>query len=131
MSRVKIITDPAKWPPEKYKHIFEEQPFPVPETAVKAALHLWGVRRPHAAHNYEAWWKDLTEFDPALKGYKLAGHGEQPDTILFGERPQGRKLTDAPKPPDQPKPTVPPEKPSAAESGAKILGDLMIDPDAN
>ncbi len=126
MSKAKILTDSSQWSPDTYEHIFHEQDVNPPEAELKQALKLWGLRRPRV-DDFQDWWKDLTEFDPSLKGWKLAGHGSQPNTVLHpGEKPHKSdiKLTDAPKPP-----VVPPQKPSDAESGAKLLGDIVVDPD--
>jgi hypothetical protein len=37
---------------------------------------------------FQKWWRDLSEFDPSLKGWKLVGNGNMPTSILIpGERP--------------------------------------------
>ena len=71
----------------------------------------------------------MSEFHPALRGWKLVGHGSQPDSILNRNEkpdPKNRKLPDAS---NTPSPTVPfgtPKK-TSAELGAKIIADLVAD----
>ena len=87
MPKSKIITDPAKWPTSTYNHIFREQDINPPEAALKDTLVQWGKRRLRV-DPFLNWWKDLSGFSSLLKGWKLAGHGTQPNTVLHpGEKP--------------------------------------------
>jgi len=94
VSKVLIVLDPTKWPTETfegrgtYNHIFHDQDQNPPEAALINALQLWSLRR-HKVDFMENWWKDLTQFHPSLKGWKMVGHGEYPNTILHpGEKPR-------------------------------------------
>jgi hypothetical protein len=80
----RIIFDPKKWPTKGWEedrglehHIRIHNP---PEALWDKALPALGIRTLKSDH-WQGWWIDLTPYDPSLKGWKLAGKGDLPNTI--------------------------------------------------
>jgi hypothetical protein len=91
-AKVKIILDPTQWPTDtyggrgtlnhiKYDQTYKGKPWPPPE-ALWPALDAWAINVPKVPDNFVYWWKDLSPFDPTLRGWKLTGHGDMPLTVL-------------------------------------------------
>ena len=91
-SKVHVITDPIKWPTNTWggrgtlAHIRDDQNLPEWFWSIfETALKTWKAPK---VENFTQWWKDLGELDQRMRGYKLAGKGDMPNTILTpGEIP--------------------------------------------
>jgi hypothetical protein len=86
-----LILDPNKWPADKREHIRVQKDKQGRTVIIPDVfwdiLPLIARRRPRV-DIYEGWWIDLGEYHTDLKGWKLVGHGDHPDTALIpGELP--------------------------------------------
>jgi hypothetical protein len=81
MGKELIILNPSSWSAGKYQHIRYEQNPPPPESFWTTALPELSKRKLRADY-WQYWWVDLSAFHSSLKGWKLAGQGNMPLTVL-------------------------------------------------